>query len=70
MLRAVVGIDHVVSGTDFPYLRRDLAADAREHIMDGSELTANEKEAVLGSTATKLIPRLAQLAASSAIGAH
>jgi len=28
MLREVVGIDHVVFGTDYPYLRRDLASAA------------------------------------------
>jgi predicted TIM-barrel fold metal-dependent hydrolase len=25
MLRAIVGIDHVLYGSDYPYLRRDLA---------------------------------------------
>ena len=29
MLRDVVGIDHVVFGTDYPYLRRDLAVSCR-----------------------------------------
>jgi aminocarboxymuconate-semialdehyde decarboxylase len=61
MLRAVVGIDHVLFGTDYPYLRRDLAVSARGHVADTLELTAEEKTAVLGGTATRLIPRLAKL---------
>jgi predicted TIM-barrel fold metal-dependent hydrolase len=61
MLRSVVGIDHVVFWTDFPYLRRDLAVNVRQHIATTSELTSDEKAAVLGGTATTLIPRLASL---------
>jgi aminocarboxymuconate-semialdehyde decarboxylase len=62
MLRSVVGLDHVVFGTDFPYLRRDLAVNAGQHIATTSELTTDEKAAVLGGTATTVIPRLASLA--------
>jgi 6-methylsalicylate decarboxylase len=61
MLRDVVGIDHVVFGTDFPYLRRDIALRCREDIEASPELTDAERTAVLGATATKLIPRLATL---------
>ena len=32
MLREVAGIDHVVFGSDYPYLRRDLAVACRQHI--------------------------------------
>jgi predicted TIM-barrel fold metal-dependent hydrolase len=64
MLRSVVGIDHVLFGTDYPYLRRDLAVSARGHIAGTSELTPDEKAAVLGGTALKLIPRLARIAVS------
>jgi 6-methylsalicylate decarboxylase len=64
MLRSVVGIDRVLFGTDFPYLRRDLAVSAREHIATSPELTADEKVAVLGGTAASLIPRLASLGVS------
>jgi 6-methylsalicylate decarboxylase len=60
-LRQVVGIDHVLFGTDYPYLRRDLAVSARGHIADSPQLTVDEKTAVLGGTAVKLIPRLASL---------
>jgi aminocarboxymuconate-semialdehyde decarboxylase len=60
MLREVVGIDHVVFGSDYPYLRRDLAVSCREQIEHSQELTDAERTAVLGGTATTLIPRLAR----------
>jgi 6-methylsalicylate decarboxylase len=59
MLRDVVGIDHVVFGSDYPYLRRDLAVACRGHIEASPELTDSDRTAVLGGTATTLIPRLA-----------
>jgi aminocarboxymuconate-semialdehyde decarboxylase len=58
MLRDVVGIDRVVFGTDYPYLRRDLAVSSRDHIEASQELTDSERAAVLGGTAISLIPRL------------
>jgi hypothetical protein len=61
MLREVAGIDRVVFGSDYPYLRRDLAVSCRGHIEASPELTASERTAVLGGTATTLIPRLANL---------
>jgi aminocarboxymuconate-semialdehyde decarboxylase len=61
MLRDVVGIDRVVFGTDYPYLRRDLAVACRDHIETSPELTDGERTAVLGATAMTLIPRLAAL---------
>jgi 6-methylsalicylate decarboxylase len=61
MLRDVVGLDHVVFGSDYPYLRRDLAVSCREHIEASPELTDSERTAVFGATATTLIPRLASL---------
>jgi predicted TIM-barrel fold metal-dependent hydrolase len=61
MLREVVGLDHVVFGSDFPYLRRDLAVSCREHIQTSLELTDSERTAVLGGTAAGLLPRVARL---------
>jgi 6-methylsalicylate decarboxylase len=58
MLRDVVGIDQVLFGTDFPYLRRDLAVKAKQRILESSELNGSEKHAVLGGTASRLFPRL------------
>jgi len=61
MLRDVVGLDHVVFGSDYPYLRRDLAVSCREHIATTEALTDAERAAVLGTTAATLIPRLANV---------
>jgi aminocarboxymuconate-semialdehyde decarboxylase len=59
MLRSVVGLDHVVFGSDYPYLRRDLAVGCRSHIQTSPVLTDGERTAILGLTAAALIPRLA-----------
>jgi hypothetical protein len=61
LLRDVVGIDRVVFGTDFPYLRRDIALRCREDNEASPELTDSERTAVLGATAMTLIPRLVSL---------
>jgi aminocarboxymuconate-semialdehyde decarboxylase len=61
MLRDVAGIDHVVFGTDYPYLPHHLGVSCRADIQASPELTENERTAILGDTATKLIPRLAAL---------
>jgi 6-methylsalicylate decarboxylase len=60
MLRDVVGLDRVAFGSDYPYLRRDLAVACRQHIQADPELTDSERAAILGGTAAKLIPRLAR----------
>ena len=61
VLRDVAGIDRVLFGSDYPYLRRDLAVSCRQRIEANPELTTSERTAVLGGTATKLLPRLASL---------
>jgi 6-methylsalicylate decarboxylase len=58
MLRDVTGIDQVLFGTDFPYLRRDLAVNAKERILESSELNDSEQRNVLGGNALRLFPRL------------
>ena len=70
MLREVVGIDRVVFGTDYPYLRRDLAVACRQRIEASPELTDYERTAILGATATTLIPRLAALSPRAQAAAH
>jgi 6-methylsalicylate decarboxylase len=60
MLRDVVGIDRVLFGTDFPYLRRDLAVRSKQRISRSPELTDSEKRAVLGGNASHLFPDLPQ----------
>jgi 6-methylsalicylate decarboxylase len=58
MLRDIAGIDRVLFGTDFPYLRRDLAVNAKQRILENSELNHLEKGAILGGNAARLFPRL------------
>jgi predicted TIM-barrel fold metal-dependent hydrolase len=58
MLRDIAGIDRVLFGTDFPYLRRDLAVNAKQRILESSELNDAERPAVLGGNAARLLPRL------------
>jgi predicted TIM-barrel fold metal-dependent hydrolase len=60
LLRSVVGIDRVLYGSDYPYLRRDLAIGGREHLARTKALTDAERTAVLGDTAIKLLPRIGQ----------
>ena len=58
MLRSTVGLDRVLFGTDYPYLRRDLAVATRQRLLDSPELSPADGTNILGATATKLIPRL------------
>jgi 6-methylsalicylate decarboxylase len=60
MLREVAGIDRVLYGTDFPYLRRDLAVSSKEWILQSAVLNDLEKRAVLGRNASFLFPRLSR----------
>jgi 6-methylsalicylate decarboxylase len=65
MLRSVVGLDHVVCGSDYPYFRRDLAVGCIAALGHSEELTSSEREAVLGANALRLFPRLAAGSAST-----
>jgi predicted TIM-barrel fold metal-dependent hydrolase len=58
MLRSTVDLSQVLFGTDYPYLRRDLAVSTRQRVLDSPELDAADQTNILGATATKLIPRL------------
>jgi aminocarboxymuconate-semialdehyde decarboxylase len=58
MLRDVAGIDQILYGTDFPYLRRDLAIRSRQRILLSSELNDSEKRAILGANASRLLPAI------------
>jgi predicted TIM-barrel fold metal-dependent hydrolase len=44
-------------GTDFPYLRRDLAIRSKAQVNSSPELLTKEKEKVLGDNALDLFPR-------------
>jgi predicted TIM-barrel fold metal-dependent hydrolase len=58
MLRDVAGIGQVLYGTDFPYLRRDLAVKSKQRILQSSELNDSERLAALGGNALRLFPHL------------
>ncbi len=57
MLRDVAGINQVLYGTDFPYLRRDLAVSSKQRILQSTELNDSERRAILGGNASRLLPR-------------
>jgi predicted TIM-barrel fold metal-dependent hydrolase len=58
MLRAVAGTSQVLYGTDFPYLRRDLAVQSKQQILHSAALNDLERRAILGGNALRLFPRL------------
>ena len=62
MLRAVAGMDKVVFGSDYPYLRRDLAVACRHEVETSEALDRDESTAVLAGNALSLFPRLAAIA--------
>ena len=62
MLRSVVGMGQVLFGSDYPYLRRDLAVACRREVETSEALDSAERRAVLAGNALKLFPRLAALA--------
>jgi hypothetical protein len=59
MLRSVVGMGQVLFGSDYPYLRRDLAVSCRLEVETSAELDSKDSRAVLAGNAVKLFPRLA-----------
>jgi 6-methylsalicylate decarboxylase len=48
MLRDVAGINQVLYGTDFPYLRRDLAVSSKQRILQSTELNDSKRRTILG----------------------
>ena len=59
LLRDVVGLDQVLFGSDYPYMRRDLAVGAVQKLEQTRALSADEQIKVLNGNAVKLFPRLA-----------
>lgn len=64
MLQDVAAIDHVLYGTDFPYMRRDLAVKSGEPIARSTVLSDMERRGVLGENAAHLLRRVAGATAS------
>jgi predicted TIM-barrel fold metal-dependent hydrolase len=59
MLRSEAGIGQVLFGSDYPYVRRDLAIACRHEVETSVELDSEESSTVLGDNALKLFPRFA-----------
>jgi predicted TIM-barrel fold metal-dependent hydrolase len=59
MLRSVVGMGQVLFGSDYPYLRRDLAVACRHEVETSAALDSQESRSILAGNALKLFPRLA-----------
>jgi predicted TIM-barrel fold metal-dependent hydrolase len=57
----VTGVDNVVFGTDYPYPHNEISIGGLRSVQSTGELTDDERRAVLGETAERLIPRLAEL---------
>jgi 6-methylsalicylate decarboxylase len=49
----------VLFGSDYPYLRRDLAVACRREVETSPELDSKDSRSVLADSALKLFPRLA-----------
>ncbi|HEY1428429.1 MAG TPA: amidohydrolase family protein [Candidatus Tumulicola sp.] len=64
-LKEVVGLERIVFGTDYPYLRRDLAVSCRDVFENSPVLTTDDRAAIFGGNALGLFPRLSALAAGN-----
>ena len=60
MLRSVAGLRNVVFGTDYPYPHYTISIGGLRHVQNTAELDDSEREAILGGSAARLIPRLAR----------
>jgi len=58
LLKSVVGTSQVLYGSDYPYLRRDLAIGSREHLARTTILNDADRTAVLSENALTLLPRI------------
>jgi predicted TIM-barrel fold metal-dependent hydrolase len=63
LLRSVAGMGQVLFGSDYPYLRRDLAVNCRSEVATSPVLTPEESRAVMAGNALKLFPRFSAGAA-------
>lgn len=60
-LSDIAGLDKVVFGTDFPYIRSDLALKGKQKIESNPNLSLAEKSQIFSGNALKLFPRLTSL---------
>src|ERR1700723_311574 len=68
MLRDTAGLNQVLYGTDFPYLRRDLAVKSKQRISQSNELNDSERRAILGGNASRLFREIPFLVKRSGRG--
>ena len=61
MLRSVTGLRNVVFGTDYPYPRDAISIGGLRQLQTTTELDHAERGALLGGSAARLIPRLAEM---------
>ena len=57
-LRHIAGLNKVPFGTDFPYIRTDLAIKGKQRIKTNPDLSAEEKKQVFAGNALELFPGL------------
>jgi 6-methylsalicylate decarboxylase len=60
MLRSVTGLRNVVFGTDYPYPRDAISISGLRQLQNTPELHDAERGALLGGSAARLFPRLAE----------
>jgi 6-methylsalicylate decarboxylase len=56
-LLQIAGANRILFGTDFPYLRKDIAVRSKANVANSKELSKKEKKRVMGRNALKLFPR-------------
>jgi 6-methylsalicylate decarboxylase len=61
MLRSVAGLRNVVFGTDYPYPRDSVSIGGMRQLQNTAELDGAERDALLGRSAARLIPRLIEM---------
>ncbi len=61
LLRSVTGLDNVMFGSDYPYPRDAISIGGLRQLENTSELDDDERRALLGGSAARLIPRLARV---------
>ena len=64
MLRDVVGLTQVQFGTDYPYLRRDMAVRSADDMRQTPVLSEAERQAILHGNAQRLFPRFRRVHAA------
>ena len=61
LLRSVTGLDNVVFGTDYPYPPNAISIAGLRQLETTVELSDNERPAILGGSAARLLPRLGRV---------